>query len=70
MKKSVALIKVNASKEVASEMFETVLDMVISHISLSKKLVWCNIGDDYGWATDYAAYLVGVNDIAHGVMLR
>ena len=69
-KKSVALIKVNASKECAGEMLEAVLDMVISHISLSKKLVWCEIGDDYGWASDYAAYLVGVNDIAHGVEVK
>ena len=64
-KDNVKAVKDAASLDVAKEMFEIAFKMAMSHISLSKKLVWCNIGDEWGWVTAYAAHLVGVNDIVH-----
>ena len=62
-KDKVKAVKDAASLDFAEEMIEIALKMVMSHISPSKKLVWCNIGDEWGEVTAYAAHLVGLNEM-------
>ena len=64
-KDNVKAVKDAASLDFAEEMIEIALNMAMFHISLSKKLVLCNIGDEWGEVTAYAAHLVGVNEIVH-----
>ena len=64
-KDNVKAVKDAASLDFAEEMIEIVLNMTMFNISLSKKLVLCNIGDEWGEVTAYAAHLVGVNEIVH-----
>ena len=67
--RSVKAVTNVAAVEFAGEMIELILNMAVFNISLSeefrKKLVWCDIGGEYGEVSVHSAHLVGLNKMVH-----